>query len=183
LIPKPTETDLTTLSAALNSAESTERVTWLRSLNKKQQAALFLMAEGTQSEVSEVHGGPGTVTILHGKNSLPLFTQFQKRVSNHNGVIQGYNHQSLKWLVGPGHFRVIPHDVPGELLFDYLWAPETVPDGFPPARSNKGGLSSLVYGSLQDVVRKVSDHVFIGRAIMNGKLTNNYFGLSRGEEI
>lgn len=183
MIPKPTETDLETLGAALNAAESDARVTWLRSLNKKQQAALFEMAEGTQMTVNEVHGGPGSTTIHYGKNSLPVFTQFQKRICNHNGVIQGYNHQSFRWLTGPGHFRVIPHAVPGELLFDYVWAPESVPEGFPAARSNKGGVSSLVYGDLQDVVRKVSDHIAIGRAIIKGKLTTNYFGLSRGEEI
>ena len=81
--------------------------------------------------------------------------------------------------MGPGHFRVVPHEVPGELLFDYLWTPESVPEGFPAARSNRGGLSTMVYGNLQDVVRKVSSHVSIGRALMKGKLTNNYFGLCR----
>jgi hypothetical protein len=183
MIPKPIGTDLETLSAALNEAESDARVDWLRSLGKKQQAALFAMAEGTQMKVEEVHGGTGSTTVHYGKNSLPMFTQFQKRICNHNGVVQGYNHQSLKWLTGPGHFRVIPHDVPGELLFDYVWAPESVPEGFPPARSNKGGVSSWVYGDLEDVVRKVSDHIAIGRAIIKGKLTTNYFGLCRGEEI
>lgn len=182
MIPMPTVSDLKTLSSALNAAKSEDRVAWLRSLNKKQQVALFDLAAGTQMTVDEVHGEGGVTTIFHGKNSLPMFTHFQKRICNHNGVVQGYNHQSLKWLVGPGHFRVIAHDVPGELLFDYLWAPETVPDGFPAARSNTGGLSTLVYGKLQDVVRKVSDHVSIGRAIINGKMTNNYFGLARGEE-
>jgi hypothetical protein len=182
MIPNPTESDLSTIAAALNGAKEEERVTWLRSLNKKQQAALFLLAEGTQMQVEEVHGATGTTTIHYGKNSLPLFTQFQKRISFHDGVVQGYNHQTLKWLTGPGHFRVIPHEVPGELLFDYLWAPQSVPEGFPPARSNKGGVSTLVYGNLQDVVRKVSDHVSVGRAIIKGKLTNNYFGLCRGGE-
>jgi hypothetical protein len=182
MIPMPTASDLETIATALNAAESEDRVAWLCGLNKKEQAALFDMAKGTQMTVDEVHGEGGVTTIFHGKNSLPMFTRFQKRICKHNGVVQGYNHQSLKWLVGPGHFRVIPHDVPGELLFDYLWAPETVPEGFPAARSNRGGLSTLVYGNLQDVVRKVSDHICIGRALMKGKLTNNYFGLARGEE-
>ena len=180
MIPKPTDSDIETIASALNAAESEERISWLRNLNKKQQVALFALAKGTQMSVDELHGNAGTITIHYGKNSLPMFTNFQKRICCHNGVIQGYNHQSLKWLVGPGHFRVTAHDVPGELLFDYLWAPDSVPEGFPPARSNKGGLSTLVYGDLQDVVRKVSDHVCIGRALTKGKLTNNYFGLCRG---
>ena len=179
MIPMPKESRLEDLAAALDSVTHQERVDWLRSLNKGQQAALFKLAEGTQMGLEEVHSSEGQVVIQYGKNSLPVFTHFQKRIALHNGVVQGYNHQSLQWLVGPGHFRVIPHEVPGELLFDYLWTPETVPEGFPAARSNRGGLSTLVYGNLQDVVRKVSSHVSIGRALMKGKLTNNYFGLCR----
>ena len=182
MIPKPTASDLSALATALDAATEEERVSWLRSLNKKEQAHLFELAEGTQMALSEVHSDAGQTRIHFGKNSLPMFTHFQKRICLHDGVVQGYNHQSLQWLVGPGHFRVVPHDVPGELLFDYLWTPETVPEGFPPARSNKGGISTLVYGNLQDVVRKVSSHVAIGRAIMKGKLTNNYFGLCRSSE-
>ncbi|MEC7241656.1 MAG: hypothetical protein VXW32_10500 [Myxococcota bacterium] len=179
MIPLPTESQLDALAAALDEATHQERLDWLRGLNKKQQAVLFELAEGTQMDLTEVHSSEGQTVIQHGKNSLPMFTHFQKRIALHQGVVQGYNHQSLQWLVGPGHFRVVPHEVPGELLFDYLWTPESVPEGFPAARSNRGGLSTMVYGNLQDVVRKVSSHVSIGRALMKGKLTNNYFGLCR----
>jgi len=184
MIPKPSETDLSTLSGLLDDAESIARIEWLRSLSKKEQAALFLMAEGTQMRPEEVLGEDGHILIHHGKNSLPVYSNFQKRITKHQGVIQGYNHQSLQWLVGPGHFRVIENEaVPGELLFDYLWAPESVPEGFPAARSNKGGFSGLVYGNLQDVVRKVSRHVSIGRAYMKSKETNNYFGLCKDDGV
>ena len=182
MIPKPKDTDLDALAEALNGATNVERVQWLRSLNKSQQAALYAMAEGTILPLEEIHVDEGVVQIHYGKNSLPMFTNFEKRIALHEGTVQGYNHQGLKWLVGPGHFRVVPNEVEGELLFDYLWTPETVPEGFPPARSNRGGVSTLVYGHLQDVVRKVSDHVSIGRAVMKGKVTNNYFGLCRGAQ-
>lgn len=183
MIPKPTETDLSTLSGLLDDADGSTRVQWLRSLNKKEQAALFLMAEGTQMRPEDVRSEDGSILIHYGKNSLPVYSNFQKRITLHEGVIQGYNHQSLQWLVGPGHFRVVENEVPGELLFDYLWAPESVPEGFPEARSNKGGFSGLVYGNLQDVVRKVSQHISIGRAYMKGKETNNYFGLCRDDGV
>ena len=182
MIPMPKDSRLEELTAALDEASHEERVSWLRGLNKGQQKALFELAEGTKLTLDEIHGGEGQVVIQVGKNSLPMFTHFQKRIALHNGVVQGYNHQSLQWLVGPGHFRVVPHEVPGELLFDYLWTPETVPEGFPAARSNRGGISTLVYGNLQDLVRKVSNHVSIGRALMKGKLTNNYFGLCREDQ-
>ena len=179
MIPLPKGSRLDDITAALDQATHEERVAWLRGLNKGQQAELFRLSEGTQMSLEEVHSSGGQTVIHYGKNSLPMFTHFEKRIALHNGVVQGYNHQGLQWLVGPGHFRVVPNDVPGELLFDYLWTPESVPEGFPEARSNRGGVSTLVYGHLQDVVRKVSSHVSIGRAIMKGKLTNNYFGLCR----
>ena len=179
MIPKPTQSEFAALSAALDAATQMQRVQWLSGLNKKELVCLFDLAEGASLDVSALHGLEGEVSVHVGKNSLPLFSHFQKRIALHEGMVQGYNHQSLKWLVGPGHFRVEPHEVSGELLFDYLWKPETAPEGFPKARSNRRGLSFFVYGNLQDIVRGVSRHVTVGRALMNGKLTNNYFGLCR----
>ena len=92
MIPKPTETDLSTLAGLLDNAESTARIEWLRSLNKKQQAALFSMAEGTQMRPEEVLSDDGGILIHHGKNSLPVYSVFQKRITKHQGFIQGYNH-------------------------------------------------------------------------------------------
>ena len=182
MIPKPSQTEMEPLSAALDASSEQERLDWIGRLNKKELTRLFELAEGTHLEISEFHAAEGEVVVHVGKNSLPFFSHFQKRISFHDGRVQGYNHQSLQWLVGPGHFRIEHHEVSGELLFDYLWEPETVPEAFPKACSNRSGVSFFVYGSLQDVVRKVSSHVSVGRALMNGKLTSNYFGLCRISE-
>ena len=182
MIPSPNQSNIGSISAALDSSTDVERREWLGSLKKKELSRLFELAEGTTLSLESIHGAVGDRVIHVGKNTLPVFSHFEKRICLHEGTVQGYNHQSLKWLVGAGHFRVVPHEVPGELLFDYLWEPQTVPDGFPVAQSNRRGLSILVYGNLQDVVRKVSEHVSIGRTLMKGKPTNNYFGLCRTSE-
>ena len=179
MLPQPTQSEFTALATALDAATEQQRIQWLAGLNKRELVCLFESAKGASLDLSALHGPEGDVSVHVGKNSLPLFSHFQKRIGLHEGTVQGYNHQSLKWLVGPGHFRVEPYEVSGELLFDYLWKPETVPVGFPKASSNRSGLSFFVYGNLQDIVRGVSRHVTVGRALMNGKLTNNYFGLCR----
>ena len=58
MIPMPKESRLEDLAAALDSVTHQERVDWLRSLNKGQQAALFELAEGTQMGLEEVHFYP-----------------------------------------------------------------------------------------------------------------------------
>src|SRR5262245_38625525 len=47
--------------------------------------------------------------IWHGKNSLPMFTRFQKRFCRPDGPrgereLWGYNHQTMAWATGPGYF-------------------------------------------------------------------------------
>ena len=180
MIPRPTDTTREALSTALDAAGHEERLTWLRSLSGKEEAALYTLCAGTTLTVEEMHRGTGDVVIHEGWNSLPAFRSFQKRVTVHQDEVQGYNHQTFSFVTGPGHFRVRPsEDVPGEVWFDYVWEATSAPDAFPPPKSNTSGLSTLVYGHMIDIVRKVSDHVVIGRAIKKGKETPNYFGLVR----
>ena len=87
-------------------------------------------------------------------------------VSN-DGTLQGYNHQTLGWLTGPGHFTLSQDG--DEVLFDYTVEPTTPVDAFPPLKSNTSGLSTLVYGHMVDRVRRVSTHTVIGKAFKKGK--------------
>ncbi len=179
MIPRPAETNQEALYESLNSTDHNARVAWLRSLSGKEEATLYALCEGTTLTVEELHRGSDMV-ILEGWNSLPAFRTFQKRVIVHEDQVQGYNHQALSWLTGPGHFQIRPsEEVPGEVWFDYIWEPSSTPNLFPPPRANTSGISTLVYGHMIDIVRKVSDHVYIGRAYKKGKETPNYFGLVR----
>ncbi len=105
-IPIPTQTaDLLTLSAALDKASHAERINWMRGLSKKELRTLYTMSEGVLPlSVSHFHADSGEVVIHHGQNSLAAFNVFQKRCVLQDGTVQGYNHQTLAWLTGPGHF-------------------------------------------------------------------------------
>jgi hypothetical protein len=119
--------------------------------------------------------------IFHGKNSLPMFTFFQKRFCRPKqgaDTLWGYNHQSLAWLTGPGYFVV--HDEPARgAAIDYREVPPQGVPGWPAVKPNDVGLSRFVYRDMVDYLRRVSTHVLIGRATKYGKDLENYFVLCR----
>jgi len=121
--------------------------------------------------------------IWHGKNSLPMFTTFQKRFCRPKGdrgatELWGYNHQTLAWVTGPGYFVCHP-DGTAPAAIDYRVVPPEVPPGWPEVKPNSAGLSRFVYNNMVDYLRRVSAHVLIGRAHRDGKALPNYFLLCR----
>jgi hypothetical protein len=111
----------------------------------------------------------GTTLIYEGRNSLALFTRFQKRfLRTKKGVIVGYNHQSMMWLTGPGHFVFQAADgkdpVPDEPYIDYIAEPPEIPEGWPAYKPNDQGLSRPVYGFMHDYMRRVANEVYVGKA-------------------
>ncbi|MDP2304471.1 MAG: hypothetical protein Q8P18_00420 [Pseudomonadota bacterium] len=182
MIPLPSLSDsLAPITAALDAHGHDERVNWMRGLGKKEQVALWKLADGRLVTTAELHGPEGEIVIHEGQNSLPLFSTFQKRVVKRGGVVQGYNHQSMGWLVGPGHFLVGEADAPhGGAHFSYLSVAASAPPEFPALQPNDTGLSTLVFAHMIDYLRRVSPHVIIGAAYKKGKATNDYFMLIRG---
>jgi hypothetical protein len=176
-IPSPAlELSLGELSAALDAADHTEREAWLRRLSRAELKAMYALAEdGEVLDIKHFYGAPGELVIHHGQNSLPAFNRFQKRVTDNDGIIQGYNHQAMSWLTGPGHFTIRP-DGP-EVIFDYIIEPAQSAPGFPPLKSNTSGLSTFVYGHMNDRVRRISKHTVIGQAIKKGKPMSTWFAL------
>jgi hypothetical protein len=122
-----------------------------------------------------------------GKNSLALFTHFEKRFARQtNGtaqVVVGYNfNPGIAWFTGPGYFTTVQApDRPREILFDYTRVPSTAPqdDGWPPVKDNTRGSAKLVYGGMHDFCRRVSSTVIIGAATRLGKPIDAYFVLAR----
>ena len=121
--------------------------------------------------------------IYEGRNSLPVFSRFQKRLARMGDEIVGYNHQILSFLTGPGYFLVRgplgEGEHGGELLFDYTVAPPLGPTDWPRYKSNNAGLSRQVFGNLNDYVRSVAAGVFVGKAFKLGIEQGTYFSLSR----
>ncbi len=154
----------------------------MRGLSSKELQAMYMLSEGAHTlETGHFHGDEGEVIIHHGQNSLPAFNAFQKRMVQNGGQLQGYNHQTLGWLTGPGHFTLRQDG--SEVLFDYTVEPDQPFSDFPALKSNTSGLSVLVYGHMVDRVRKVSEHCVIGAAYKKGKAMNTWFMLIREGEI
>jgi hypothetical protein len=125
---------------------------------------------------------PGT-RIYEGRNSLPLFSRFQKRFARvRDGVIVGYNHQTMSAVTGPGFFVVKPASGQGEhgkeMFFDYTVDPPEVPAGFPAFKPNGSGLSRLVYMNMIDYCRRVARGVVVGKAYKLGVDQKAWFSLT-----
>jgi hypothetical protein len=125
----------------------------------------------------------GETVIFEGRNSLPLFSRFQKRFARLGSSIVGLNHQTMSFLTGPGYFIVKGPSAegacPNELFFDYTVAPSRVPEGWPAYKANDKGFSRSVYMNMQDYMRRVCQGVVVGKAYKLGVDQGAFFSLSR----
>ena len=171
------------LAAHLDALDAEERVRQCRALGKKEQKRLWQVCADAPAFTLEdliPSTEPGTVRWA-GKNSLALFTHFEKRFARQDGVVVGYNfNPGVAWFTGPGYFTTVQApDRPREILFDYTRVPSTAPAGWPPVKANTGGTAKLVYGGMHDFCRRVSSTVIIGAATRLGKPIDAYFVLAR----
>lgn len=181
-IPNPQQlNDLSELTGILDGSTHDERMAWMRTLGRSELSQLYALAESAPAlELSHFYDAPGRAVIHHGQNSLAVFSSFQKRVVDNAGVVQGYNHQSMAWLTGPGHFTLAQDGK--EVVFDYTKEPSGAFGGFPPLKSNTSGFSTFVYGHMIDRVRRVSRHCVVGTAFKKGKPFDAWFMLIREVE-
>ena len=140
---------------------------------------------------------PPAVGVRHeGRNSLPIpppfqgFQMFAKvftKIPEDEDEIAGYN-DSAAWFIHPGYFVAMETDVRpdwrtwGGVVIDYHRVPEpgvVLPEGWPPVVPNEVGLQKLVYFETRDFMRKVSQHVSIGRASKHEKWMDAWFVLCR----
>lgn len=178
--------DLARLSEHLDGLEHGERVRQVRAVPGRLQGRLFGAASGFGALDMEyfvpADRPDGQLVRHYGKNSLPVFSIFEKRFARPEAgspVMWGYNHSPMMALVGPGHFVLRSGPELGEMHVDYYSVPPRRLDGAPALVPNDRGISALVYGHMIDVLRRVSAHVTIGRAIKKGQETANYFLLCR----
>jgi hypothetical protein len=174
-----------TLAPFLDALAVSERRAQILGLRGGQVRALYQALADAPPLTPEAFWGnapEGSTLIFEGRNSLPAASRFQKRFcKGSGGEIVGYNHQSLSFATGPGFFVVGPGDEshPGELLFDYTRPPPFVPEGWPPFRDNRRGLSRLVYFDMKDYCRPAAAGVVVGAAFKGGAAQNAYFVLVR----
>lgn len=182
---------LNEISAWLDAQSHDTRVAEIRSLNKNAQRELFERAiENPPLSLDYFAASPNGEECIHeGKNSLPVFTLFQKRfVRLDDNRVVGYNHGSTLPLIGPGYFILKETSgnpdwtAHGSVVVDYYEVPESnaqVPEHWPKIKPNHKGLQVLVYNKMHDFMRGVSEHISIGSAFKNGKSIDSYFLLCR----
>ena len=173
------------------------RLKTLADLGRRELAILFEAAADNEP-LSLEDFVPATVPamteVIHeGKNSLGLFTRFQKRFcrpaqATNPPELWGYNEQSMRPFTGPGYFvayrPTADGPVKGSVVIDYRRLPPDRPAGWPPIMPNSARLSRFIYNGTVDVMRRVSGHVSIGRAVRdNTKPMDAWFVLVRRDEV
>jgi len=188
LATKPIDTDA--VAAYLDGLDTAGRIEQIRTIPGRLQGALWAAVQG-KKKVGVDHFVPpevpdGTFIRHYGRNSLPMFNDFEKRFARpRKGAkeLWAYNHSPVMGLIGPGHF-VLRKDVDlGTHVCDYYRIPPVQLDDAPKLQSNTFGLSFLVYAHMVDVMYGVSDHVSVGRVIKNGRPEGQYFLLCRQDII
>src|SRR4051812_23421059 len=103
--------DRVAIARALDGVGIEARVKAIAELGKRDMAALFDAAAdnapATLDDFVPRETAPLTEVIHQGKNSLGLFTRFQKRFcrpSEGANELWGYNHQAMAAFTGPGYF-------------------------------------------------------------------------------
>lgn len=177
------------IGEALDRMDHENRLWTVLSIKPGEQRVLWELMK--DREISAEHFVPSgteplTEVIHHGKNSLPSANFFQKRFAradDDSGELCGYNHQGLSWATGPGYF--VAHttedekDPPGSYVIDYTRIPSKKVESWPAIIPNEKKLGRFVYAGTKDYMRKVSEHVSIGRAHKRGEPMNAWFILCR----
>jgi hypothetical protein len=180
--------EVTALIQKLDGMDEEALVGAVVALRRPQMAALFEAAAGqpplTLADLVPPDVPPLVPVIHEGKNSLPMFTRFQKRCCRPPGnppdELWGYNEQSFRWHTGPGYF-VVHHDDRGELVIDYTRLPPDKPPSWPRIIPNSARLGRFIYNGTVDVLRRVAGGVTIGRAFRRSGPMDAWFALVRRE--
>lgn len=178
------------ITTALDRMDPKSRLWTVMSIEPKEQAKVWeLFADSTIDADHFVPSGiePLKPVIHHGKNTLPMHNYFEKRfcrADDDSGELWGYNHQSWAFATGPGYF--VAHaadgegkDLPSNYLIDYTRIPKKKPNGWPDIIPNEAKLGRFVYAGTKDYMRKISDHVSIGRAYRGNHAMDAWFILCR----
>lgn len=182
------DTAIAAIAAHLDGLAPDEREKQALGLDRGQQLRLWdLAAASPRIHLSHFvpDAAPPSVAVHHpGRNTIPPFRRYQdfeKRFSKQGkpGEVVGYN-ESAAWFIRPGYF--VAYETDGErvdaerkarwadrggVVIDYHLVPEPgspLPEGWPAVVPNSQGLQRFVYHRTRDFMRKVSEHVSIGRA-------------------
>lgn len=169
----------------LDRMSHAERVPALQGMERAQLQRLYTLVEGvaplTLTDLVPAETSPLQAVRHIGRNSLPLFSQFEKRFYRLDtpAAVGGANFQSTSALTGPGYFTASARAEQAEIVIDYNQIPKTAPAGWPALTDNDHGIGRFVYGGMIDTLRRVSSHVSIGAAHKRGQAPSAFFILTR----
>ncbi len=170
--------DIAAIGAHLDALGPEERVAAVRTISGKDQQKIWAATAGQGATLADLvpeDAGASVEVINFGKNSLPVFTHFEKRMCRVEGEpdkLYGYNEGATRPLVGPGYFVVRDFPERGEVGVDYRTVPPDdakLPEGWPAIKPNEKGVQMFVYKGMVDYMRRVSQTVTIGRAFKGGE--------------
>lgn len=168
------------LAARLDALDHAGRTAALETCGLAELGRLFDLVVSAPPITPEHFVGSGEPLrpVVHdGWNSLPLpaFGRRFQKVFCRPGPggpdrIFGYNEGGARWLIGPGYFQLVPtagnplFESRGAWVVDYHQVPDSpVPEGWPWVVPNWVGPQVLVYNGTRDFMRKVSEHVSVGK--------------------
>lgn len=190
-------TTLEAIQGHLDSLAFEQQLKECMALGKKEQSRLFELAENnpcTLDDLVPAGTSPDQQVVFEGKNTLPVFTRFQKifcRAKDDPNLLYGFNEGFTRKFIGPGYFVAHMCDVPpskphwpahGASVVNYSMVPpsnDVVVPGWPKVKPNSSGLQMFVYKGTRDFMRKITDDVSIGEAFKGAKPLNNFFTLVR----
>jgi hypothetical protein len=182
--------DLPRLSHVLDELGHLGRLHTIHGWDGATLARLYDAAQGfrpvTLEDIVPSSTPDKTQVIHHGKNSLALFSHFQKRFAKSLVVgdsaeptLWGYNFQTMAAFTGPGYFVARKGTTEGEVDIDYRSLPAGKLDEWPEIVPNSSKLGRFVYAGMIDRLRGISSHVSIGRAEKGGQAIDAWFALCR----
>lgn len=174
------------LAGELDTMTSAARNRWVLGLGRREQKRLFDAVEGHGALDFDFlvppERGAMSEVVHEGLNTLPAFRRFAKVFCRpeEGDELWGYNRTNAltETVVGPGYFVTRPYGE-GELIVDYLVTPPASLPHWPTVVANETRLSRFVYAGTQDILRRVSTHVSIGRAQKKGRWLPAWFVLVR----
>lgn len=121
------------------------------------------------------------VTVYLGRTSLPALGAFELHLFRRRGApLWGRAVTRPRAFAGPGYFVV---DAGKELVldFDRVPTPKDVPEGWPPVRSNGGGLAAVVFGGTQLRLRGSGSGLLTGPVLRRGRDQGAFVNLVRAK--
>lgn len=201
------DVDFPRLAKILDELGPIGRVETIRHWDTRTQAKLFEAAKGVRPVDLDYFVPPSmaplTEVIHHGHNSLPVFSNFQKRFCKPDasgssgpdqapGELWGWNCNVVapqQWrpndivfplspFIGPGYF-VAHAGEEGEVDINYTKDAGGKVEGWPAVAPSTTRIGYFVFKNLVDVMRGISTHVSIGRGRRGKDWLDAWFVLCR----